>query len=90
VRSYVSSSLGVDTPVPATEQPAPIKPVSARAPNFTQQALGWMAYSALPWMPVATGAWVGDRFGHKGWGALAGFAVSFLVIRSVAKGMAGK
>lgn len=87
MRTHVKSSLGVDTPVPAVEQaPRPV----AQAPNFTRQALGWMAYSALPWMPVAAGAWVGERFGSKGWGALGGFALSFLVIRSVAKGMAGK
>ncbi len=91
MRHYVRSSLGVDAPVPVEQQaPAVTRSAPSAAPNFTRQALGWMAYSALPWMPVAAGAWVGERFGSKGWGAVGGFALSFLVIRSVAKGIAGK
>lgn len=90
MRTHVRSSLGVDTPVPATEQP--IETVSNPSPKRatpTQQTLAIMGLSGVVWAPVAAGAWIGGKYDSKGWGALAGFAVSFLVIRSAAKAMSG-
>jgi len=88
MRRHVRSSLGVDTPVPATTEQAP-PTVAQKTPPFTQQTLSLMSVAALPWLPVAAGAWVGDKYNSKGWGALAGFAFSFIVIRSTMKQLAG-
>lgn len=87
MRAHVRSSLGVDTPV-TPEAPAN-EPPSARTPHFTQQALSVMSVAALPWIPVAAGAWVGDKYNSKGWGALIGAGFSFLVIRATLKQLAG-
>jgi len=86
MRAHVRSSLGVDTPVPAETQ-APT--VAQKTPPFTQQTLSLMGVAALPWLPVAAGAWIGDRYDSKGWGALTGFAFSFLVIHTTMKKLAG-
>ncbi len=86
MRRYVRSSLGVDTPVPATEQ-APT--VAQKTPPFTQQTLSLMGVAALPWVPVVAGAWIGKKYDSEGWGALVGFGFSFLVIRTTMKKLAG-
>ena len=82
----ITRSLGVD-PVPATEQ----APTTVARKTPSQQALSLMSLAALPWLPVAAGAWVGDKYGKKGWGALAGFSVSFFTLYWVEKAsMAGR
>lgn len=86
MRTHVASSLGVDTPVPAEPQ-APT--VAQKTPPYTRQTLSLMGFAALPWIPVAAGAWIGDRYDRKGWGALAGFAASFFTIRHIAKQLSG-
>jgi hypothetical protein len=87
MRAYVKSSLGVDTPV--TPEAPVNEPASARTPPFTQQTLSLMGVAALPWLPVAAGAWIGDKYDSKGWGALVGATFSFLVIRTTLKQLAG-
>lgn len=85
--------VGQDGPVPAadaTVEPAPY--ATERTPPYTRQTLSLMGVAALPWIPVATGAWLGgktDLEHGKMWGALGGFALSFLTIRHFAKKMAG-
>lgn len=80
-------------PVPASdaqvEQPST---VADRTPPYTRQTLSLMGVAALPWVPVVAGAWLGDRTlrdNGKLWGALGGFAVSFLTIRHFTKKLGG-
>jgi len=80
--------FGADA-VPAPEQ-APT--VAQKTPSFSKQALSAMGVTALPWIPVAGGAWLGGKLGDdhgKLWGALGGFAFSFFTLRYIAKQMAG-
>lgn len=59
--------------------------VGNRTPPYTRQALAIMGVTALPWLPVVTGAWVGNKALRKNgklWGAPGGAVVSFLVIRN--------
>lgn len=86
MRAHVSSSLGVDTPVPVESQ-SPT--VAQRTPLYSLQALSLMGVAAIPWIPVAAGAYIGKRYGSQGWGALAGFALSFLVLRHTAVKLGG-
>ncbi len=80
--SYALSHLG--------EAEIAASTVAARTPNYAGQALAIMGVAAVPWIPVFAGGYVGDRLGiGKGWGALAGFSISFLVLFSAAKSMGG-
>jgi len=83
------AELAVAQPT-AVEQQQPAQPVAQ--PQYTYQAAQIMALTALPWVPVFGLAWLGDRYvGRRGKaiGAVTGFAISALVIRSMLRGFAG-
>jgi hypothetical protein len=83
------------TPAPAVvpaPTPAPDPGVAARTPPYTTQALGLLAVSAIPWVPVAAGTWIGDQTEAehgRAIGAAAGFLVTFLALRHFIKKTAG-
>lgn len=90
--SYVSAFGDDVATTPAPAAPAAPSTVADRTPPFTQQTLQLMGVTAIPWAPVALGSWLGSKtdVDHGGvWGALAGFTVSFLAIRTIMKKNAG-
>lgn len=80
--SYHIGFGDVAAPVPATA-------VAPRERSSNKQAIATMVVTALPWIPVAVGAWIGGHYDKRGWGAAAGLAVSFLSLRYIDKQMAG-
>lgn len=78
-------------PVPVTDPSAPqLQPHEMIAQSSTHTALAIMGLAAMPWVPVFVGGWATDKLGYgKGWGALAGFAVSFFSLRNLSRKMSG-
>lgn len=92
--SYRHRGIGEDRPVAiSTEDGADPPTIADKTPPYTRQTLSLMGVAALPWIPVAAGAWAGERVltskNGKLWGAVAGFAVSFFTIRHFTKKVAG-
>jgi len=90
--SYYGRGFGADVapvPVPVEEQ---MPTVADKTPSFTKQSLAIMGVTALPWIPVVGGAWLGGKTDNENgrfWGAAAGFAFSFFTLRYIAKRTAG-
>jgi len=72
---------------------AAIEPASARRPPYALSALALMGVTAIPWVPVAVGAWLGGRYSAehgKLVGGAVGFLISFLTLIHVNKQMGGQ
>ena len=89
---YAYAGFGEAGPVPAPVPTAERAPtVADKTPPYTRTALSIMGITALPWIPVFAGSWVGGKMSDSGkaWGALGGFAFSILVLRQIEKQMSG-